>query len=189
MRKNIITLVLCFFVALIIRLGFKQIDIIFIHNDSLFGMCTALSLCFSSLIKKYMELLDLDGLKLPLININTNGYISLKSNLVSFLSKFLYGYNKLPIGGMVDDKILGQSKLNQTIHCMDGNLNNAGGANMRPFPESDKLEVERVNNKDILVCCRDSSGHLPVLEPGELKIDNIQQIMDTYITLKARVYS
>lgn len=52
MRKNIITLVLCFFVALIIRLGFKQIDLIFIHNDSLFGMCTALSLCLSSLIKK-----------------------------------------------------------------------------------------------------------------------------------------
>lgn len=189
-RKNIITLVLCFFVALIIRLGFKQIDIIFIHNDSLFNMCTALSLCLSSFIKNYMQLLELDWLKLPLININTSGNISLlKSNLVSFLSKFLYGYNKLPVGGMVDDKILGESKLNQTINCMDGNPVNAGNAAIKPFADSDKLEVEYVNNKANLVCCRDSSGHLPVLEAGELKYDNIQQIMDTYITIKAKVTS
>lgn len=181
---------MCFFVALIIRLGFKQIDIIFIHNDSLFGMCTALSLCLSSFIKKYMELLDLDLLKLPLININTSGYISLlKRNLVSSLSKFLYDYNKLPVEGMVDDKILGQSKLNKTINCMEGNLDNAGGDLNRPLVNSNKLEVEFENDKPKIVCCRDSSGHLPVLEPGDQQTDNIYQLIDTVIYTKAQVNS
>lgn len=93
-----------------------------------------------------MELLSLDWLKLPLININTNGY-SLKSNLVSFLSKFLYGYNKLPFVGLIDDKILAQSKLNKTINCIKGNLDNAAAGPIRPFPNSEKLKVEIENGK------------------------------------------
>lgn len=62
--KNIITIVICFLFSMVLRLLFKYFDskLLYIENDSVFCLFSILSICISSTIKKYFEIIDIPNI-------------------------------------------------------------------------------------------------------------------------------